>query len=71
MLKLKISRENFLQEKISYERNRGSEWVGAMILATFLINIFFLVYYVNIQPSFSETRKEYFNIEIRLIIRET
>ena len=41
--------------------------IGAMIVVTFLINIFFL----NIQPSFSKTRKEYFNIKIRLLFRET
>ena len=45
--------------------------IGATILATFLINIFFLVFYVNIQPSFSKTRIEYFNIKIRLLFRET
>ena len=45
--------------------------VGVTILATFLINIFFLVFYVNIQPSCPKTRMEYFNIKIRLLIRET
>ena len=39
--------------------------------ATFLISIFFLVFYVNIQPSCPKTRMEYFNIKIRLLIRET
>ena len=29
------------------------------------------VYYVNIQPSCSRTKMEYFNIKIRLLIRET
>ena len=43
--------------------------VGATILATFLIIIFFLVFYI--QPSYSKTRMEYFNIKIRLLIRET
>ena len=38
--------------------------VGATILATFLINIFFLVFYVNIQPSCSKTRMKYFNIKL-------
>ena len=41
------------------------------ILATFQINILFLVFYVNIQPSCSKTKREYFNIKIRLLIRET
>ena len=45
--------------------------VEAMILAIFLINIFFLVFYVNIQPSCSKTQMEYFNIKIRLLFRET
>ena len=40
---------------------------GATILATFLIIIFFLVFYI--QPSYSKTRLEYFNIKIRLLIR--
>ena len=71
MLKLKISCENFLHEKISYEIEGECVGVGAVILATFLINIFFLVYYVNIQPSCSKANKEYFNIKIRLLIRET
>ena len=50
-------------------RVRGQ--VGATILATFLINIFFLVFYAYIQPSCSKTGMEYFNIKIRLLIRET
>ena len=41
------------------------------ILATFQINISFLVFYVNMQPSCSKTKREYFNIKIRLLIRET
>ena len=45
--------------------------VGATILATFLINIFFLVFFVNIQTSCCKTRMEYFNIKIRLLFRET
>ena len=47
------------------ERGREKNRAGATILATFLINIFFLVFYVNIQPSCSKTRMEYFNIKIR------
>ena len=47
------------------------ERVGVTILATFLIKIFLLVFYVNIQPSCPKTRMEYFNIKIRPIIRET
>ena len=39
--------------------------------ATFLISSFFLVFYVNIQPSCPKTRMEYFNIKVRLLIRET
>ena len=45
--------------------------VGATILAIFLINILFLVFYVNIQPSCSKTGMKYFNIKIRLLFRET
>ena len=45
--------------------------VGATSLATFLINIFFLVFYVNIQPFCSKTGMKYFNIKIRLLFRET
>ena len=45
--------------------------VEAMILAIFLTKIFFLVFYVNIQPSCSKTQMEYFNIKIRLLFRET
>ena len=37
------------------------------ILATFLINIFFPVFYVYIQPSCSKSRMEYFNINIKLL----
>ena len=37
---------------------RGRNRVGAAILAIFLINIFFLVSYVNIQPSCFKTRME-------------
>ena len=51
------------------ERERKRE--GLTILATFLINIFFLVFYINIQPSCSKTRMEYFSIKIRLLFRET
>ena len=47
------------------------ERVGVTILATFLINIFFLVFYLNIQPSCPKTRMEYFDIKIRPLIRET
>ena len=45
--------------------------VRVIILATFLINIFFLIFYVNIQPSCFKIRMEYFNIKIRLSIRKT
>ena len=63
--------ENFFHEKyLIREKKRESLGVGTKILATFLINIFFLVYYVNIQPSPYKTRMEYFKIKIRLI-RET
>ena len=34
----------------------------------FLIIIFFLVFYVNVQPSCSKTGMEYFNIKIRLFM---
>ena len=53
------------------ERERERERVHTAIPATFLINIFFLLDYVNIQPSCSKTRMEYFNIKIRLLIRDT
>ena len=53
------------------EKERVGVRVGVTILATFLINIFFLVFYVNIQPSCPKTRMEYFDIKIRPIIRET
>ena len=53
------------------EKERIDVRVGVTILATFLINIFFLVFCVNIQPSCPKTRVEYFNIKIRLLIRET
>ena len=56
---------------MTHSRCLEKERVGVTILATFLINIFFLVFYVNIQPSCPETRMEYFNIKIRLLIRET
>ena len=49
------------------ERNR----IGLTILAIFLIDIFFLVFYVNIQASCFKIRMEYFNTKIRLLIRET
>ena len=52
------------------EKERVGVRVGVIILATFLINIFLLVFYVNIQPPCPETRMEYFNIKIRLLIRE-
>ena len=45
--------------------------VKATILASFLINIFFLVFYVNIEPSCSKIRMEYFKIKVRLLFRET
>ena len=41
------------------------------ILAFFLISIFSIVFYVNIQPSGSKIRMEYFNIRIILLIRDT
>ena len=46
------------------KRERKKNKVGTMILAIFLINIFFLVFYVNIQPSCSKTRIEYFNMKL-------
>ena len=53
------------------EKERVGVRVGVTVLATFLINIFFLVFYVNIQSSSPETRMEYFNIKIRSLIWET
>ena len=65
--------ENFLH-KTSYKREskrgRVGEGEGATILVTFLINIFYLVYYANIQPSWSKTKLEYLNIKVRLLIWE-
>ena len=52
------------------ERQKKSK-VVKMILATFLINIFSIVFYVKVQPSCSKTRMEYFNIKIGLFIWET
>ena len=54
-----------------FEKERVGVRVGVTVLATFLINIFFLVFYVNIQSSSPETRMEYFNIKIRSLIWET
>ena len=53
------------------ERQRKNNKEEETILATFLINIFFLVFYVNIKPSCSKIRMEYFNIKLRLLFRET
>ena len=53
------------------EKERVGVRVGVTILANFLINIFFLVFYINIQPSRPKTRMEYFNRKIRSLIRET
>ena len=52
------------------ERQKKSK-VVKMILATFLINIFSIVFYVKVQPSCSKTRMEYFSIKIGLFIWET
>ena len=38
------------------EKERVGVRVGVTILATFLINVFFLVFCVNIQPSCPKTR---------------
>ena len=43
---------------------REKSRIGTTVLATFLINVFFLVSYVNIQPSCSETRMEYCNVKL-------
>ena len=69
-----MTRNRCLERERERDRDRDRERgvrVGVTILATFLINIFFLVFYVNIQPSCPKTRMEYFNIKIRLLIRET
>ena len=47
---------------------REKSRLGVTILATFLINIFLIVFSVNTQPSCSETRMEYFKIRLRLLI---
>ena len=62
-------RERDTQRETHTERERVER--EREILATFHINILFLVFYVNIQPSCSKTKREYFNIKIRLLIRET
>ena len=62
-----IYNRHFRNDARSIFRDRERE----KILATFQINILFLVFYVNIQPSCSKTKREYFNIKIRLLIRET
>ena len=64
-------RETETERQRDRDRGREKEQVGAMILATFLINNFFLVFYANTQPSCSKARMEYFNIKIRLLIRQT
>ena len=67
-----MTQDRCLERQRERDREREREnGVGATILATFLINIFFLVFYVNIQPSCSKTKVEYFNIKIRLLFRET
>ena len=53
-----------LEKEREREREKKKNKAGAMILATFLINIFFLVFNVNIQPSCSKRRTEYFNIKL-------
>ena len=53
------------------EKERVGVRVGVTIHATFLIDIFFLVFYVKIQPPCPKTRMEYFNIKIGLLTRET
>ena len=58
-------------EREREKRGRERNFVGATILATFLINSFFLVFHVNIQPSCSKTRMKYFNVKIKLLFRET
>ena len=40
------------------EKERVGVRVGVTILATFLINIFFLVLYLNVQPSCPQTRMD-------------
>ena len=65
--------ETHTQRETHRERHtqRESREREREILATFHINILFLVFYVNIQPSCSKTKREYFNIKIRPLIRET
>ena len=48
------------------EGEREKNRVGTVILATFLINIFFLVFFVNTHSSCSKTRMEYFNKNVNL-----
>ena len=62
-----IYNRNLRNDTRCLEKDRVVE----MILATFLSNIFFLVFYINIHPSCSKIRTEYFNIKIRLLFRET
>ena len=74
MSKMQISGNVFyvLDHTRQTEKKKKKNRVGAVIFVTFLINIFFLVFYVNIQPSWNNNGiMEYFNIKIRLLIRET
>ena len=66
-----IYNRNLRNDAQSMFREGDKNRVGATVLATFLINIFFLVFYINIKTSFSKTRIEYFNRKIRLLFRET
>ena len=63
-----MTQQRCLEER---ERERKKNSVAGTILATFLINIFSLVFYVSNQPSCSKIRIGYFNIKIRLLIGET
>ena len=59
------------------ERQRERERVGVKRRGnnschfSVLINIFFLVFYVNIQSSCPKTRMEYFSTKIKLLMKET
>ena len=60
--------DKYLRER---EREREREKQGRGNDSCHFCDQYFLDFYVNIQPCCSKTRIGYFNIKIRLLIRET
>ena len=60
--------DKYLRER---EREREREKQGRGNGSCHFSDQYFLVFFVNIQPSYSKTKMGYFNIKIRLLIRET